>query len=760
MRRAHASRALARLFGLLLVSLVGSLPLAALELKVLCRESPVSSGTVFVTASAAEPAKSKATLAVTVPLNELQHVDFESERSGPWDIRAEVDGCWGPPVVWAAGPEAPNTIIIELEAAGKLDFGINAKQLPDDLAVSFMYPVEDPNRVERFEQACEVTNGRGLCVVPARRLDLRLVAQSYAPVFLWDLEIEPGATLRLGDIELKPGASISGWVVVVGDSDPSAEVSVWSRRVAEPRSTKEIQRRSLAELKVSTDEKGHFVVPGLEVGAYGLSARRNGFSSLSIEAKIDHAGQSVALTETLTLVPQSQLTVDLDPPLDPWRQPWHIQVTRETEEPNVFETVATGAAANHGTWVGPGMDPGQYSLSVVDSQGGTWRSEDVSLLGGPESLFWHIEVVPVRGSVTLGGEPLKADVLFGSGSNAIAFESGEDGLFRGHLPREGAWPVRVEMGTKTGGVRLAVDPVTVRRRSGKSYAEIELELPNTVLEGKVTKNGKPAKALVVALRKQTNSVAERNSGAKRASELVVWSDEEGAFEVLGLSPGPIEIRASDRTAESDWSSIDIVEDQPALVELELAERLTLRGRVVHRDHPVVGAKILVLLDGNLSTSAATGGSGEFRFKLPSYARSGDLIVDPGSSGGIVLASFRVESENDADMLISLPSGSGQLIMGIDPSIPPSPSVRSLADLVAEGMLFYNGAGVSIRQLLDFFPPNGRLFDGGIPLPRVAEGQWLFCPISTTEKKKDCQYFQVYSGSSELISASEGSFESR
>lgn len=750
MGRARIAEILAKFLGPSMISLLCSLPVAGLELMVVCHESPMPSAVVVLTDVSVDPALSRAP--IVVPLNELRQVDLGPGRSGPWSIRAEADSCWGPPSVWAGEPEmASDTVVLELEAAGKLDFGIKAEKIPQDLVVSFMHPGADSDAVERFEQTCTVTRGRGLCVVPARRLDVRLVAEGYAPVFLWDLEIVPGESLRLGDIELKQGASISGWVAVVGNADPRAEVSIWSQRVAEPRSQQEEQRLALTQSTVSTDERGHFVIPSLQVGGYALSARREGFASSVVEAEIDEAGQSVALDETLTLVPRSQLSVDLDPPLDPWGQPWHLRMTRETDETNIFENVAKGVAADRGTWTSPRMDPGQYFLSIVDSQGGTWKSQEISLLGGAESLFWSLDTVPVRGHVTLGGEPLKAEILFGSGSSAITFESEEDGTFRGHLPKEGIWPVRVEMLREARKARLAVDPVVIRRRSGKSYAEVELALPNTVLEGKVTKDGRPAKALVVALRREPPRRDGQDSSTKRASELSVWSDEEGVFEVLGLSPGPIEIRASDRFAESGWSSVVLVENETALVDLELTERLTVRGRVVAADGPVVGARVLVLVDGTGPASAATDVSGEFRLKLPSHVRTATVVVDPGSRGGIMLFPLRVGAEGGDDLLISLPRGQGQLTMKIDPGLHRSHAVRSLADLVPEGALFYNGAGISVRQVLSLFPPSGNLFDGAVPLPPLAEGQWLFCPRTANEGKVHCQPYQVFSGSSELVS---------
>lgn len=731
---------------LLVVLLAMAWPVRAIEVVVRCegaRPSPASLSFEQVGGSGEQ----------TVPVQLGILREIEIDRSVPWKLIPRHEDCWSPGTSWDGSAER---IELEMLPAGSVVFDMESKRTPENVTVSFLRPAAEAEEL-RFVEPCQLDGSRARCLVPAGALDLRVEASGYAPSFFWNLAPRQGADTDLGSVRFVPGASIVGWVAGA-DLEASEGESVDSRsapvveaqpvRTGVPRSRVEKSRKALTRSSARVDERGHFLLAGLEPGLYRVRARSETRSSQPIEVRLEEPGSAVEIEKVLTLLAKSEPSFFLDPHVDPWGQPWNLEISRRTEEPGVMAVVAKGAAVGSGSWTSPPLDPGEYQVSVYDTHGGAWRSETARLVGGPESLFWTIDVVPVRGELRLGEEPLETVVSFGEGSEAILFETDEGGIFEGSLPREGWWAVGIEVD----GGRQAVDPVEVRMRPGRSVAEIGLTLPATLLRGEITKEGEPVRALVVARRTEIDPAEPPEASARRGSELSVWSARDGSFRVSGLAPGLVELRASTGKAESEWTRVVLSEDREETVRIEIADRRALRGRISSAGGQVSGIRVLALLENGETVTTVTDATGGFELRVSSTVRSATLVLRP-PGGGISLAPLATTPEEQGEATIELPSGQGRLILGLA-KVPEGGRLRSLSDLLPEGTLSYRGAGVPVSRLADLFPPEGGLFEGGIPLPPLATGWWRFCPAGA-ETPGDCQEIQLLDGASVSIRPNPG-----
>ncbi|MEO1369387.1 MAG: hypothetical protein AAFX50_19590, partial [Acidobacteriota bacterium] len=453
---------------------------------------------------------------------------------------------------------------------------------------------------------------------------------------------------------------------------------------------------------------------------YEILAEKKGFATAVTEVRIP-SNEHVELETPLRLVPLSEITVSLDPPLDPWGRPWKVWIERKTEEATVWQTIASGVAAD-GSWNAPPLRPGELVLRVTDSLGGKWLRDRLVTVGGAEAFFRSIEVVPIRGTIALGDEPIQASILFGSGTAAVQVVSDEQGDFEGSLPREGEWRVRFE----TGHGEVGAQPVEVRKRPGKSYAELEFELPSTRVEGRVTKGGEPAEALVVAV----SGVVGSQEPPRGRIALSVRTDEEGLFEVAGVEPGELSIRASSRTAETEWKALMVREEEVDRIHLELTDRKTVRGRLMGSTGGLA-ARLIVLPDASIGMTTASDARGHFELKVQSQTQRVRVVVAPARQG-LFFRRFDLGAAEHEEVVVVAPAGAGALSF-----IPPKPRTATL---------FYQGIGVNAHDVLSMFPPQGTHFQGGIPLPPVAPGVWSLCP-SADPGDEECASVHVQPGSS-------------
>jgi hypothetical protein len=378
-------------------------------------------------------------------------------------------------------------------------------------------------------------------------------------------------------------------------------------------------------LETLTNDRGFFqfvnAVPGMSVAVVskdGLASAKR----LGIEVREELEAQIV---EPILLVSPLPLQVTLDPPTAPSGAPWKLVVESRDEGSLAAEgLVYRGEAGLDGNWEKKGLSPGRYTITVRDGDT-TAYTEPVDL--APERTAFHVSLpgVKIVGRVHIGEEPLQVTLwLVGHKAPLRArFDSDEKGHFAGLLPADGRWDV--EIVSKQEGLRLKLDPVEVRKPPGKSFATLDLSVPNTRLRGKVVdeKGAAVARASVLVL-----------SSPQQPSQ--VATDGEGGFAMRGLAPGSLFLHAQEGDRESDWLEAHLAEDHEAPeLRLVLRNRLTVEGIVLSPQGPVPGARVTAMAPSNdlgvgSGTEAVTGPAGTFTAKLSAGSQIVHLsVLAPG-----------------------------------------------------------------------------------------------------------------------------------
>lgn len=572
----------------------------------------------------------------------IQATDREGplERSIPVPWRGYLDIGQGQSITAVAdGFWAPNRVVdsevveLELRPLGTAHFSTQTPRgsTLETIRAQFRETPKRRRTRERFVAAgdlpCRAIESRWSCDLPAGVLDLRLTASGLAPGYRWSVDVTRGANVDLGDVRLEAGASLAGWVDLPS-SDVKAEIRLMrSSMDIEPSGVERERRRSTHTFETSTEDRGFFQLTGLPLGSYQLTAGLDGWAPSEI-SDLQFPEAVEYLLEPITLEPWAQAEVWLEPPMDPYGNPWEIRVLRPRSGSHVLDLVAEGFS-REGRWAVPQLSAGDYMIEVADEVA-TWHSEPIEILAGPSEHWIVLEVVPVRGSVTVGDDPIKARVVFGGQAKPrLAFESDEEGRFEGLLPREGPWAVDLRFGAD-GKVRQTLPEVNVEIADGKTYAEVNIRVPDTRIMGRVEEAGQPVpEALVLVKRRE----GDPNGGGSAS----LRTDEEGRFEAYGLEPGGLALRALRDASLSSWILVDLQEDQPLedLV-LQLERQRTVVGSVVYRGGGVPGVLVAARATGEgflpWTAEGTTAVDGGFSLEVPADTDFVDLLVLPPGFG--------------------------------------------------------------------------------------------------------------------------------
>lgn len=577
------------------------------------------------------------------------------------------------------------------------------------------------------QRSCQV-DGRGWsCELPPGTWDVRLDARGMSPAYRLDRRVEAGETTRAEPFELRPASRVTGWVRADGAlRDVSVRISpVGASSEQEPGARRRLEW--LASLSVEADERGRFELDGLAPGVYRViaeSGETGELQSRDVRVEIDDGGTSVELPEPLDLHPTTTLRITLEPPLDPWGEPWRVELHELTDDPGRTEKRVEGRAEHGGFWVGEGHRPGSYRLHLRDSQGGPWHSQPLTLGSAAEELYLPIDVVEVRGRIARGSEPLETELYFGRGRPAIRMQSDPDGFFEGSLPREGEWHVHLGASKE----RITLEPVEVRRREGKSYAELEILVPDTEIRGQVVDGEGPTPAAVVAFR----GALDPRNGQDRRREIALFTDEEGRFEIRGVSPGDLRIRASRGEETSNWRHVEVREERPVEVELVISERREVAGLALVGGRPAGGVRIQAQPPGTFGVETVSGIDGRFRLRLPPGVEVLDILAV--QAGGAV-SMHRLDVSKDSPLQLRLPRASGDLVF---------------VQMRKDAFLGYGGVMFPLAAVQASLGP-GRARPhpaGGIGLSGMSAGRWFLC--DTPRITERCSTAEVPPGGSAVI----------
>ncbi|HVT61628.1 MAG TPA: carboxypeptidase-like regulatory domain-containing protein [Thermoanaerobaculia bacterium] len=607
-------------------------------------------------------------------------------RDTGWRLAATAPGFWTPEAVLQAG-EVSRVVFRMLPTgtiAGRIVMAPHQTK-PSLLMARFQSAAgkHGPD-VAVSSVSCPLDGERWECAVPAAILDLRLSAEGFVPRYSWGIDVRPGKRSDLGTVELARGASLIGRVEVDG-STPRGQVPVVEivpDQMAGGVGGKAAAER-IAERTVTTrpDERGFFQFTGITAGAYRITARLDGFATVSSPLATVRSGTETEIREPILLVRLLALEVQLHPRLDPYGQPWRWELLADPSElsPHKLTRAGQGMADQTGFLKKEDLAPGRFVLSVRDMTLSEWLREEIAVAPGKTALEFKLDLIKLEGKISTAGKPLEATLWWRKPQklSRIRFDSDAGGVFAGFLPSEGEWWVDLNL---PGGGSEALAPVEVKRAPGSAVARVEIRVPNTRLTVQVLdEQGKPVRgAEVIAL-------GAREAGRTDAQLL---SDELGEVVLRGLAPGTVRLYAHYRLTASEWVAHSVAEDvdEPP-VPLVLREKVHLVGYVVASEGPVPGALVTVFPEpaaGFLVGRAVSDADGHF-----------DVLLDPPFTGGSVAV---------------IAPGFAARMMRAPPLEPSSPDLRVDVDQEAGAVL------VDIRGLADREPSLSRLVHNGASMP--------------------------------------------
>jgi len=613
----------------------------------------------------------------------------------------------------AAGTQAGGVAGLQPAGIVKGRFEVpSGDALPVDLALELVpSPVSPKVASSKATVACEVRKETWKCTVPAGTLDLRLKAGGYAPLYVWGSRVKPLQTVELGTLKLRRGASVVGWVETEDGAVPPrpSKVELAPFEAGEPDVIAERRLRSTAR-ETGVNERGFFQFDGVLPGQYSLKVTKSGFAPAQVGPVDVRADLEARMLDRIVLGRPIALDLVVEPPVDPYGQPWKIQLAAASPRTESFK----GVASAEGKWRQDGLIPGPYHLKVLSDESTQWVLEEVEVDAHRDPLEIRIPLVEVQGKVTRGKDPLAATLWFGgvSAARKVRVDSNEAGRFHGFLPQEGPWPV--QLAVEEGDVRVSLDPVEIRRLPGKRAAEVEIAVPDTTLVGEVVDEaGHPVSAAQI----WANNIGKLRRGEDNRFQ----SDTEGKFRIRGLAPGQTAVRVEEGDRTSDWAQVALENGHESpWLRLVLRSNTDLHGRIVSASGAVAGVQILgipELGEVGVSTgvSAVTDPSGEFVLSLPRDTRALNFLV---FAPGFALKMAKAPLVPKTPLEISVETLGGGLVVEL-----PAPGASSPTPLLVHGGTFFPVQLVAPWARLQGAAPGKA---GRLVLPNVEVGSWALC----------------------------------
>lgn len=618
---------------------------------------------------------------------------------GRWRLEVEAPGYWSEhqTIDVARDPEPlALRVLPAAQVVGTLSLP-RGESTPSELRPEFRMVRPSPSHhgIEQGSATCSVDEDRKFeCVLPAGLVDIGLRAPSFATRWVWDQTLRRGADVDLGEIELRRGASVSGWVEVAeGRGDPQdAVLRLESVILPGAESPSDAKDRKLQQLETRPNQRGHFAFEGVPPGSYTLLVELEGCAPLRRDGIPVALDSESVIREPLELFRSRDLTVHIEPPLDPQRRPWTLYL-HTFENP---DAKPLSAETNEGAASLSSVAPGRYSVLLHDGDGTRrwWREMEIE--PGQDELAIYVESHSVRGRVLFGDRGIPAELLFGGahGVVKIPVRTDDDGSFSVELPRDGSWRVDVLAEAVQGTKWVRVE----ERDSGST--RVEIVFPDNELTGRVLDTAGVAV--------EGASVILFGAGEVRLEQ----SATDGSFRFRGAAEGEAVLAARlEPDLGSDERRVQ-VRASGAIDggELILLDRLRLSGAVESTTGGVPGAMVLALAEdatGDLRVvpeQTFSGREGFFELSAPASASRLRVAV---LAAGFPLQVFAVPA--DPGIPVILPVGDedgGDLVLR--PGLSESSSAPGSLLVFHQGFPFdagmlglwarRNGASSSEREL--------------------------------------------------------------
>ena len=586
---------------------------------------------------------------------------LDLDPSQSWTLEAQAEGYWSPPMRLPSKKTPIRVLLIPtVEFTGSFE-GSPEDPTPENFhAWVNRSPIESVKKPAWQPITCLQTDENFACEVPIDALDLKISSDGYVPLYRWGLE--PREPVDFGRIHLRRGGSLSGWMIAEGGQGPLSARLI-PRTIGWQTEPTEQARTRLRVLEATVNPKdGFFSIGPVPAGGYDLELSREGLPPLLIEDLDLTTGEEVLFEEVFELVSAPTLDVYLTPPVNPEQQPWEVVLMKTRTNSNTLKTLHRAAAGFDGHWHLDTVPEGKYRLEVRDYRGSTWLVRELLLDSPREPLFFDLDSVAVEGRLNLGDEPADGMVIFGTrqGRPNVALKSVEGG-FSGVLPRGGIWEMEVEI---EGLFTVSAEPVTVESTAGGAASFVEIDLPNTAVEGEVRQGAERISNAFVRV-----AYREGSQGGKPRRSARVRTNDEGKFKIRGLPPGPVQVAAYLGAFDpaSDWIPVEIDEGiEPPYLELELQEKTEFRAQVMGPQGPIAGAQVYVETGTAASmswpTEAISDSKGVARFRLPQSAHQSRALFVVIAAGYGVSVQRGVLTEG-GEVLLALGAEKGDLVLG-------------------------------------------------------------------------------------------------
>ncbi|HEY0782407.1 MAG TPA: carboxypeptidase-like regulatory domain-containing protein [Thermoanaerobaculia bacterium] len=635
-----------------------------------------------------------------------------------WRLESAASDLWTPPQWLSADAASPHDVRLHVFRAGAIEVALQAppgETLPTTADVRLSGAPGKALKLAPTTISCPVTKARLQCTVPAGVLDLRFKLGAFVPLYQWDVDVATGKPKELARWPLLRGASIVGTVKGDGAAGQgSIEVSLAPEVRGVSTDPAVDQRLASLRRRTTATARGFFQFEVVEPGSYALEAEQKGFVRTKVSPVEVKKGLETELHDPLVLAKPAAAKIQLDPPVDPYGKRWEVTLgRRDPASGHPTGEWFTGSASVSGVWEKSGLAAGGYLLSVAGAGRTRWLDQVVEVQPGMEPLRVEIPVLQLKGRVLRGKEPLEGELWFGGqfGTRRVHFESDAKGVFEGLLPGPGKWDVDVVV--KQPYLRLSLKPVEVEVPKGKSYATVEVHVPNTILHGEVVDEQShplPAASLMI-------------QSPHRLSMSQLSADEEGKFEVRGLEAGSVLLSAESGERTSGWVQTTIAEgeDGPAL-RLVAQRKMLVQGRVVSPAGPVPGARLHALPDIAQTGIASlveevTGPDGGFSLSFPAGTSWVDLIV---SSPGNATRMLRTPVDAKTFLEVPVEPDGGTLVFDLQ-----GDSSRQEAASVAS--LFHGGTEISLQEIARWAGGLGIERRGAnLALRDMEPGDYLLC----------------------------------
>ena len=476
-------------------------------------------------------------------------IDLAANRV--WRLRAEAPGYWAAEAS-TAELSAGEDVVLRLFPTGFLRGSLSLAgdgEPPSELMIEFEGDTFTRERTDlpAAGVVCPVGDLKWRCAVPAGRLNVTLRAEFFVAHRLWEVELKPAQVLDVGVFELELGGSIVGAVLADDAGFPPAESKIELLRIGGAQGP----AAGVIPAEATLDSEGLFAFEGLPASRYSVTVSATDYLPATSAAVDVVPGETHELAEPLVLRRAVTLELAFTPTVTPDGDVWEFRVARLDSDSRQIRGNFTGEADVGGYWRKEGLAPGRYGISLLGKVAPRWFSQEIDL---ESSTLVEVEIplVAVEGQVSMGGEPLKADLAFRSteGQQSVRLQSDESGFFEGLLPAEGEWHVGVNVPSE--GLRWDFGAVEVYA-SGSGAAYIDLALPGTVIEGEVADlNGRPVENATVRIQRR---------GLERGSRSFS-TDAEGRFRIRGLPPGSISIMAQSGRLRSSWFQLVLEAGRP------------------------------------------------------------------------------------------------------------------------------------------------------------------------------------------------------